>query len=84
MRKVEDAILFLKGRLRYCVRATEVEKDVVEMAISSMEKQVPKEKRNKTMKINDYDSESYQCPSCNWHVELSDKYCRHCGQSLIN
>ena len=41
MRKLKEAVLYLKNRLRYCVRATEVEKDVVEIAINLMEKQIP-------------------------------------------
>lgn len=41
MREIKKAVLYLKNRLRYCVRATEVEKDVVELAINLMEKQIP-------------------------------------------
>ena len=41
MKKIKEVVLYLKNRLRYCVRATEVEKDIVEMAINLMEKQIP-------------------------------------------
>lgn len=56
----------------------------LDMAINTMEKQIPKAMIYKTTKIKDYESESYQCPICKWHVECGDKYCKKCGQSLCN
>lgn len=37
MLKISDAVEYLKRRLRYCSRATEVNKEVVVMSIAAME-----------------------------------------------
>ena len=64
-----------------------VPKDDLEIEASdiirkSLEKQIPKAKIYKIIKIKNYESESYLCPMCEWNVECGDEYCRKCGQSL--
>lgn len=47
----------------------------LEMAISSLEKQIPKEPKY------DDDGERYRCPSCN-HGVYYDDVCPSCGQYI--
>lgn len=50
--------------------------------IECIKKQVPNLVKEVVKIINDYDSVSYICSSCNWNVSLGNKFCSHCGQKL--
>lgn len=44
----------------------------------------PKEIREVVRKLEgrDYEMVSYLCTSCNYNVDLGDKFCKNCGQKL--
>ena len=51
-----------------------------ELAITALEKQIPKGLSTKFYKWGSYD---YVCPSCGYVLETDNKrYCEHCGQAL--
>lgn len=54
--------------------------DAIELAITSMEKQIP-------MKIKEIHVDEYYCPSCGAELncndaKVQDKYCSECGQKF--
>ena len=56
--------------------------DSIDLAISALEKQIPK-------KVKQYNDKSifiyegvFYCPSCQEDVSMDDVYCCQCGQSL--
>jgi hypothetical protein len=61
---------------------SELTVEAFEMAISALEKQIPK-------KVKQYNDKSifiyegvFYCPSCQENVSMDDVYCCQCGQSL--
>lgn len=62
----------------------DLEREAHVIVKNSLEKQIPKRVTEEVQKIKDYESVSIMCPVCNWNVNRGEKYCRHCGQALIN
>lgn len=60
---------------------SENDKKACKLAISALEKQVPK-KRIQELRASENDY--YDCPSCGGYLfsEYKQKYCHHCGQKI--
>ena len=59
---------------------SDVYRDMCEMSIKALEKQIPK-------KIKEIHVDEYYCPACGAELtcndaQVEDKYCRECGQRL--
>ncbi|MBW6408998.1 hypothetical protein [Clostridium weizhouense] len=92
--KIKKAIKHMKDRLKYCVLSTAIDKDVVELSIEGLEKQLPKEVETDTINrgigvSGEYDIDfNMLCPNCKEVVgdyeadELYYKHCPNCGQKL--
>ena len=57
----------------------EVHGENLELAISALEKQIPKQVTIKHSKAN---LRYLNCPTCDTTVKFSDNYCKICGQAL--
>lgn len=72
--KILNTVLFF-GK---CELPNEYAKECLKTAIQALEKQIP----NKSIDDEYCGFTSYICPVCRHEVEVSDYYCRHCGQKI--
>lgn len=64
------------------VPKSEVVKTAYEMAISALEKQIPKKPNiHGYREGREINTISYTCPICNKHIGR-ENFCKHCGQAL--
>lgn len=74
----EEAIKSLKNIIEYWThKPTEIK--AAELAISALEKQIPK-KPKKILQAFEY--RFGDCPSCNKSSDMNYKHCQYCGQKL--
>lgn len=76
----EEAIEILKHEHDYAQLLSYVN-EAIKMAISAIEKQIPKNVVDKTI---EYDGEYGYCPNCNCVIGEMENYynCKYCGQKL--
>lgn len=56
----------------------------LDVGIKSIKRDNAIETKETIIKIGEYESISYQCSICNWHIEIQDRFCKNCGQNLKN
>ena len=71
--KIEKAIETLQNLIDSNIYTSDID-NTFNLAISALEKQVPK----KVVKA-EYD---YNCPICGYEYLVNEKYCANCGQKL--
>lgn len=83
----QEAINFIENEIQIDVRFCSDEevsktKEVLEFAISALEKLIPKRAIMKGFRpCEEICSISYICPVCKKHINI-ENYCYHCGQAL--
>ena len=94
MNEIEKALSELKGLLSAGISGIDLEmfgmvsEDSFRLAISALEKQIPKKIEKDIVIDEDYSGNTYEreipiCPSCN-NIYLASKqsYCNQCGQKI--
>lgn len=77
---IETAIEILKPEHREPYESIDPVIDACEVAVSALEKQIPKKPIDNT---NPHDFfVNIHCPVCKEYVTKKYKYCRNCGQAL--
>ena len=83
MNDIEKAIEIVKYiKNMRTIKHTELEIKAFDLAISALEKQIPKKAKQYNDKSIFIYAGVFYCPSCQENVSMDDVYCCQCGQSL--
>ncbi len=93
MNDIEKAIEIIREDFKYSLGNTPLVNDVLNLAISALEKQIPKKPKKQPYMQEEFDSGTeYLCPNCELLVggysdDLEDwcgqhDYCEDCGQKI--